>query len=305
MLILVLPVVSKDKSAYKFNNIGFDYQKKAMYNEAIENYELAISTDSNYFPACNNLGTVYYLLGDYKTAIEYFDKAVSLKTDSYAAHYSLGMALLNHYDKQIESVLEPLETGKSRYVMIKASYNTLLEEAVVELKTALRHNDKSYQSRTALGIAYLKMNMLHKAIKELNIALAINPDYPIANYYMGIALKNNSDSLCVTYFKKAVSVDPNYTKAYVELGHALALKSRCQEALYYAECGLKIFKNIHHYPEIKDNFVSLGTMKVDSKVSYTKIGYSGNSKLYNAYQTNVDDGDKEKLSNLFSYLTSL
>lgn len=300
-----MPVVSKDRTAYKYNNIGFEYQKKAMYNEAIESYELAIANDAAYFPACNNLGTVYYLLGDYKTAIEYFDKAVSLNSESYAAHYSLGMALLNHHDNELEEIIEPIGINTSKMLMLKVAYSGLIERAISELKTALKYNKKSYQARTALGIAYLKMNLPNKAMREFHRAIRINSQYPIANYYMGMALKKKSNSLCVVYFKRAVNADPNYSKAYVELGRALALKSNCQEALYYAECGLKLFKNTHHYPEIKNNLISLGTAKHDSKVVYRKIGYTNNNKLYNAYQANIDERDQEKLTNLYSYLTSL
>lgn len=300
-----LPAVSKCKSAYKYNKIGFEYQKKAMYNEAIENYKTAISIDADYFPACSNLGTVYYLLGDYNTAIKYFDKAVMMNAESYAAHYSLGMALLNQYDKENEFVLQPLSTNNHSVIKLKLSSNSLIEQAISELKTAIQSNGSSYQARTALGIAYLKLNMSDKAMFHLNKALEINANYPIANYYMGLLLKMNSNPLCVEYFKKAVNVDPNYLKAYIELGKALAHKRQCQEALHYAESGLKMSKNNHDYTEIKDNLITLGAIKSDSKVSYKKTNLINGTKLYSTYQTSVDETDQQKLTELFASLINL
>ena len=177
LYLFCLPVVSKDKSAYKYNKIGFAYQKKAMYSEAIESYKTAINMESNYFPACNNLGTVYYLLGDYNMAIKYFDKAVMLNSESYAAHYSLGMALLNQYDKENRFVLQPLSVNNSDVIKFKISSNSLIDQAISELKIAIKADNTSYQARTALGIAYLKLNMPDKALLHLNNALEINANY--------------------------------------------------------------------------------------------------------------------------------
>lgn len=305
MLLCSLPAVSKDKSAYKYNKLGFEYQKKAMYNEAIQSYKTAIDLEQSYFPACNNLGTVYYLLGDYLTAIKYFDKAVNINNESYAAHYSLGMALLNQYDKELELNSNSVLANNSEVIKLKVSSDDRIELAISELKTALRNNKTFYQARTALGIAYLKKNMSNKAMLHLNKALEINSNYPIANYYMGLSLKLNSNPLCIEYFKKAVSSDPNYSKAYIELGRALAHKSQSQEALYYAESGLKIFKNNYHYPEIKDNLISIGAVKADSKVFYKKTNHINGTKLYSTYQTSLDESDQQKLTELLASLANL
>ena len=71
----------EQENKHIFNEFGIDLRKNGMYDEAIGNYEKAISIDPKDENLYYNLGRAYKETGDYKTAYEKVKKALELKPD--------------------------------------------------------------------------------------------------------------------------------------------------------------------------------------------------------------------------------
>jgi tetratricopeptide (TPR) repeat protein len=61
--------------------LGFRYDQKGMFQEAMEEYEKTLELDPSYKWALNDMGMIYSGQGEYEQALEYFDKQVSLYPD--------------------------------------------------------------------------------------------------------------------------------------------------------------------------------------------------------------------------------
>ena len=90
---------------------GFALDNLGKYKEAIDNYNIAIKLDPNYYSAYLNKGSALLMLGRNSEAIENFDKAIELKPNNHYSYYNKGVALVNlkryqeavdYYNKAIE-----------------------------------------------------------------------------------------------------------------------------------------------------------------------------------------------------------
>lgn len=304
-LVLSSPLQASDRSANHFNEAGFKFQQAGHYSEAIAQYKKALEANPQHFAANNNLGTIYYISGDYKKAEKYYKVGVRQNPKSYAARYSLGMALLSQVEKVPLTNDEPIGfTFKATYE-IKVTYDALLNEAVEELKLAVKYNPNSYQARTALGIAYLKLSRFEEAASELKKALALNPKYPMANYFMGFLMKQYDRRDSIAFFKRTIKEDKYFTKAYVHLCKELIRQQQYQEALYFSMEGLKVLNSRKKQVIIK-NRICLQVQKNESQISYKKLGtdkYKNN--VYMSYASPLNENDRNELTKiqlLISYL---
>lgn len=82
-----------------------------------------------------------------------------------------------------------------------------------------------------LAIAYGKLGELEKEIKELRIAIDVDPGSAAAHTTMGSVLINNkSYAEAIIHLRKAVSLDPNLGIAHHELGVVLESMGKHDEA---------------------------------------------------------------------------
>ena len=64
------------------NNLGLEYEKRGLFQEAMEEFKVALQFDPNYINSLINLGNVYFKLGLYKEAQEQYLKAFQLEPNS-------------------------------------------------------------------------------------------------------------------------------------------------------------------------------------------------------------------------------
>ena len=84
---------------------GMDYINKGDYQRAIEEFNRAISIDSEYVDAYCGIGIAYLNQKNYEKAIESFEKATVLDPDEPIAYYLLGKAYeeIMNYEKAISA----------------------------------------------------------------------------------------------------------------------------------------------------------------------------------------------------------
>ncbi|MDR2816522.1 MAG: tetratricopeptide repeat protein, partial [Proteiniphilum sp.] len=65
------------QTAEEWKKLGNAESDSANYTKAIEYYQKAIETDSNYFDAYFNLGSAFGEIHEFDKAIEYYSKAIT------------------------------------------------------------------------------------------------------------------------------------------------------------------------------------------------------------------------------------
>ena len=128
--------VKKLKHSPSNIKLGLIFLQNNLVNDAIEQFELALSIDPDSGEALNKLGLAYIKLGQNNTAMGYFKTAIE-KGYKYAdVYHNLGLALLN--EKQHNKALN-------------------------NFQEAIRINPKYSQAQYNLAIAYLDSILLDKS----------------------------------------------------------------------------------------------------------------------------------------------
>jgi tetratricopeptide (TPR) repeat protein len=80
-------------------NIGWCYNSKGLYDEAVKSLQKALTIDNDYEPANSEIGYSYYGKREYSTAFLYFDKSISLKPKTIIARYYKGLCYVEQKNK--------------------------------------------------------------------------------------------------------------------------------------------------------------------------------------------------------------
>ena len=117
-------MIEIDSSFISFYGLGMYYQKKSLYNQAIESYKTAIKIEDRK-EAYYNIGYCFLLLNDFKVAKDYFSDAINLDPSYLEAYYARGFTYKKL--KQINLAVEDLKFC----LMLEPGY----EEARIELES--------------------------------------------------------------------------------------------------------------------------------------------------------------------------
>ena len=136
------------------NYLGSIYLNAGSYDKAIKEFQMTISDEMYETPAIalNNMGWTYYKKGDYKTAIAKYNEALIRNPNTnipFLIQKNIGIAYLA--DNQIN-------------------------EAIHHLKESLQIAPYIVETHYWLGVSYLKKKEYKKAMKELQVAVEINPE---------------------------------------------------------------------------------------------------------------------------------
>ena len=155
---------------------------KKDYTKAIAAYNKALSAAGNDFYACPalvSLGEIYRYLGEYDKANGYYAKA--LKENQY---------------------YEPAYHSRGYTKILQKDYKGAVEDLTTAISAA--ENPYSYAHR---GFAYIQLNDLKNAEKDLKQALKLMPDSKVALYYMAYYYKKQGNqSKAASYISKADQV---------------------------------------------------------------------------------------------------
>jgi len=141
------------REASMHNDLGGLLLGKGEFEEAQEQFELALKLDPKYALAYNNLGILYYEHRDHVKALENFEKAVALDPKNALAQHNLGA----------------LREAVGR-----------LDEAVESYKRALALMPDNAMSHANLGRLYVRRGDRDRGIRHLIAALKLEPDLQVA-----------------------------------------------------------------------------------------------------------------------------
>ncbi len=136
-------------------------------------------------------------------------------------------------------------TGLSHYIHnnLGIAYDRMgrFDEALKELNEALRLNPEYIEVHNNLAVTHYKMGNYEESLGELRVAVRLNPDYTEAHSNLGSLygrLERYDEA--VEELKLAIKLNPDYAAAHNNLGHIYALQNKNKEAIEEFKKAIKL-----------------------------------------------------------------
>lgn len=163
----------KTPSKDTYTNIGACYQKLGKYQEAFQNYNLALTQDLNDSQTLIYLGNICCLQKQFDKAKTYYKQALLIEPDNQSIQDAIKVANKD-YNNQL------LEQGMAQYKAMdyKKSLKTLSQFLIFEPKNAYGFYYRA--------LCYDGINDSHKAIEDYLKVTQFMPSMDIAYYSLGV-----------------------------------------------------------------------------------------------------------------------
>jgi Flp pilus assembly protein TadD len=204
-------------SDFAHYNLGTVYDRMGRFEEALKEYQVALTLRPNNAQAHNNLGILYEKTGRLDEAVKEYQAAVKLDPSHAKAFSNLG--LLFRRMSRAADALRTLQDAVSFNPSDSSLHNTLgavyleqkrFNEAAGEIQIALRLNPDYVEAHNNLGLLFKKMNRLDDATREFQVALGLNPQYAEAHSNLGIVyVMQGRIEDAITEFNRALSIEPH------------------------------------------------------------------------------------------------
>lgn len=231
-----------------FTRLGSLSGKLSDHETAIKYYHQAYTLDTTNIAALIGIGTGFDILNVKDSAIYYYEK--SLREDTLVL--TVGKRLVDLYsdtDKygnlinMAQRILEfNFNDGHIRRSLGFGLYKTgMLREALNEFLIASRLDPKDTYSRFYTGRIYLEQGNYNAALKEINQAIKINPDFVELWIYLGFVAIDIKDFETAEYaFTEAAYHGGDLIQIYYLFGVTAEMQQRYNEAYLYYHKSLKV-----------------------------------------------------------------
>ncbi len=221
-------IIRKQPQAYAYNNRGTAKYALGNEQEAIKDYDRAISLNPKYADAYNNRGKAKFEMGNKPEAIADLDRAISLNPKSAEAYFNRGNAksdlgnqleAIKDYDRAISLNPKSAEAYFNRGNAKSDLGNQL--EAIKDYDRAIALNPKSADAYNNRGNAKYKLGNKQEAINDYDRAIALNPKFAGAYNNRGNAksdLGNKPEA--ISDYDRAIALNPKDAIAYNNRGNA-------------------------------------------------------------------------------------
>jgi tetratricopeptide (TPR) repeat protein len=226
------------------SNLGAAFSGLGRYEEAIEQYKLALARDGRNKTIRRNLAMAYYKAALFTEAAAELTQYVAAVPAGLAERKDAILLLadcqvrIGEYKKVIE-LLSPLEASDPNnrtlaYVLGSALVGDgQMQRGQVLIDRVFRGED-SAEARLLIGSILLLADDGQTAVKELESAIALNPKLPTLRSWYGRALMRMGDSeKARRAFKSELSDNPNDFDANVFMGVLLKQDKSLDEAFSY------------------------------------------------------------------------
>jgi len=116
-----------------------------------------------------------------------------------------------------------------------------LRQSLAQAKLLLTKFPNSAVLATICGVSYAALNKLDAAIDNFNHAISVNPNYLDAYINLGHAFKKKGDlNSAINIYKAAQNIQPSNPDAYFNLGKVYAVKRDFEVAIKYYEEAIKL-----------------------------------------------------------------
>jgi tetratricopeptide (TPR) repeat protein len=155
------------EKARGYNGLGLAYNKMALYDKALMNFDKGLSLEPENAGAYNGRGVTYDELGRFDKAIEDFNRAIALDPSDQRAFTNRGLLY-----------------GKSGR----------FDKAIEDFETAIALDPSRPEAYNNLGIAYAKFGLADKALEQFNKTILLDPEQAMAYYNRGLLYSRTGDS---------------------------------------------------------------------------------------------------------------
>ena len=239
-------------------NLAIAYFDAGRYELAVDLAQRALLLEPENSGAQQMLGKSYFMLGDMGKSISALETAARLSPDDVDVLYTLGIAYLRNRQTDqakllYESMIRKFGERPQLHVVIGRAYRQsgLLAEAAVEFKQAIALDPRFPRAHYYLGITYLLdegQSRIADALEEFKLEVAENPDEFLANYYLGVVyVFQRQWQSAITVLEKAAAIAPNDPDPYFQLGQAY------QELNQHERAVAALKKSIAFNPDLGHN----------------------------------------------------
>jgi Tfp pilus assembly protein PilF/arylsulfatase A-like enzyme len=192
------------ETANAHNNRGTILLGEGKYDEAIAEFEKALTASENPAIARLNIARAYYKKKDYAAA-----------TRALAEHMKS-----QPRSKEAENLLGNMAMDQGR-----------LDAAEEHFRRALGYEPNFADARNSLGLLFQKRGRADEALEEFKRVVAVDPDYAEAHNNIGIILKDRGrKDEAVAAFRRAIQADPDFSGSYSNLALVLEDSGQFKEA---------------------------------------------------------------------------
>ena len=229
---------SEDTSAGHFN-LASVLNSLQRDDEAIAEYQAALTRQPDLVEAHNNLGTIYKSRGQIAEAERHFLAAAQTKEPFAAAHINLGLVRLGQgrLEEAAASYRRALEIEPAA-IVARHGLGTVLQklgrtdEARACFELALAADPTHADSHLSLSYLYQLEGRYPKAIVHCEQALRLRPDSPEAynNLCVAYAGQGQQDE-AIAAARQAIAIKPQMAQAHGNLALSLQALGLLDEAL--------------------------------------------------------------------------
>lgn len=228
-------------------------------NSSLKCFSRAVSLNDTSINANFYLAETYVMTGKYKVADSLYKKVIALNKNFYHAYFSLANLSLITYDYQ----------DAEEYYKI-----------VIDLKPDY------YFAYFNMALMYTAFD-LNKALKSLNKAIAINPNFANAYYLKGyINWDNNLIKATFKDWNRAVEIEPNNTLFKISLGFLYIIDKEYNTGFSIVSNALITSKQNNLYSYFEKSTREKITNDFLSQVI-----------VFNRYAHQFTSGEKDKIAN--------
>lgn len=199
-------------------------------DEAIDQFQIALSIDPKYPKARTNMGIALTKKGRVDEAIAHFQTVLEDYPNDAKAHYNMGTALLQKGDSQ--SAIAAYEKALSVQSLYPSAHHSLgmalddsgrVDEAIAHYQEAVHEDPHFAEAYYLLGNDLFRRSRIDDAIAAYERALQSRPAYPEVENNIGLALlKEGRPGEAITHWENAVANKSDFVPAMNNLAWVLA-----------------------------------------------------------------------------------
>ena len=193
------------KNAGAYAGLAEIYSAKDDTENAVANYEKALSYDAELTELNAPLGVIYFQKGEVAKAETYLQKAITANPDNAETQFYAGL----------------LRFKAERYA-----------EAATAFKRSIELDPTNAEAHYYLGEVNDRLNNDKDAVAAYQKAVQLNPRYTEAWFDLGVAYFNH-DRLpeAIDAYKQAIKLKPTHGEAHANLGDVYRLTNKIDEAI--------------------------------------------------------------------------
>src|SRR5215471_14589478 len=211
------------------------YFDAEQFNKAFEPLGKALAHNPQNATAHHLMGKTCFMLGQFEKSASELQTALKLAPKDYDVAYTLGLAYLKQGKPELarqifDRMLKELGERPALHIIFGRAFREteFLAEAIDEFKKAVALDPKFPRAHYYLGLTYLLKDgtpRVADAEVEFKYELSANPDEFLANYFLGMAyLIQREWEPAINFLEKAASIQPENPDPYFHL-------SQCYQAI--------------------------------------------------------------------------